>query len=205
MPRERASPRPSWSPPDASHWASSARQCGTAHESSRLPAPLTTACASPATSLPTTPSRSSTASATSCACPASRPSPKRSSTRSAWPRTSTACRLAMAATSPRPGAATAPTTRTGASAGCRGCGASKPPERHRSCTGPRSPTRRRQPSRSASATRPPGQTIVITLTGNGPKDQDASLRDGYTPLETTASTSEVARALALAAPALPLG
>ncbi|WP_051826256.1 threonine synthase [Kitasatospora aureofaciens] len=46
----------------------------------------------------------------------------------------------------------------------------------------------------------PGQTVVITLTGNGLKDQDASLRDGYTPLETGSSTAQVARALALTAP-----
>ncbi|WP_225882114.1 threonine synthase [Streptomyces aureocirculatus] len=41
----------------------------------------------------------------------------------------------------------------------------------------------------------PGQTVVVTLTGNGLKDQDASLRDGYTPVETSSSASEVARAL----------
>ncbi|MFH9069127.1 threonine synthase [Streptomyces alboflavus] len=51
----------------------------------------------------------------------------------------------------------------------------------------------------------PGQTIVITLTGNGLKDQDASLRDGYTPVETGSSTAEVARALSHTALASALG
>jgi threonine synthase len=45
----------------------------------------------------------------------------------------------------------------------------------------------------------PGLRVVITLSGNGLKDLDASLRDGYTATETSASTSEVARALRLAA------
>ncbi|MFI7611084.1 threonine synthase [Nonomuraea terrae] len=45
----------------------------------------------------------------------------------------------------------------------------------------------------------PGLRIVITLSGNGLKDLDASLRDGYTPLETAATTTAVARALHLAA------
>ncbi|GAB3660044.1 threonine synthase [Actinocorallia lasiicapitis] len=44
---------------------------------------------------------------------------------------------------------------------------------------------------------PQGQTIVITLTGNGLKDLDASLRDGYTPTPTSSTTSAVARALHL--------
>ncbi|WP_433444727.1 threonine synthase [Nonomuraea sp. CA-141351] len=45
----------------------------------------------------------------------------------------------------------------------------------------------------------PGLRIVITLSGNGLKDLDASLRDGYTSTETSSSTSDVARALHLAA------
>ncbi|MEV0387783.1 threonine synthase [Nonomuraea sp. NPDC050643] len=45
----------------------------------------------------------------------------------------------------------------------------------------------------------PGLRIVITLSGNGLKDLDASLRDGYTATETSAATSDVARALRLAA------
>ncbi|MER6514360.1 threonine synthase [Nonomuraea sp. NPDC001636] len=45
----------------------------------------------------------------------------------------------------------------------------------------------------------PGQRIVITLSGNGLKDQDASLRDGYTATETSSATSAVAQALGLAA------
>ncbi|MFC5828926.1 threonine synthase [Nonomuraea insulae] len=45
----------------------------------------------------------------------------------------------------------------------------------------------------------PGLRIVITLSGNGLKDLDASLRDGYTPTETSAATGDVARALRLAA------
>ncbi|MFE3452526.1 threonine synthase [Nonomuraea sp. NPDC059194] len=43
----------------------------------------------------------------------------------------------------------------------------------------------------------PGQTIVITLSGNGLKDLDASLRDGYTSTPTSADTTDVARALHL--------
>lgn len=45
----------------------------------------------------------------------------------------------------------------------------------------------------------PGLRIVVTLSGNGLKDLDASLRDGYTPRETPATTAAVARALRLAA------
>ncbi|TDD52968.1 threonine synthase [Nonomuraea terrae] len=45
----------------------------------------------------------------------------------------------------------------------------------------------------------PGLRIVITLSGNGLKDLDASLRDGYTPRETAATSTAVARALHLAA------
>lgn len=45
----------------------------------------------------------------------------------------------------------------------------------------------------------PGRTVVITLTGNGLKDQDAALHDGYTSTGTGSSTGEVARALRLAA------
>ncbi|SEH01373.1 threonine synthase [Nonomuraea solani] len=45
----------------------------------------------------------------------------------------------------------------------------------------------------------PGLRIVITLSGNGLKDLDASLRDGYTATETSAATADVARALRLAA------
>ncbi|MEO3868323.1 threonine synthase [Nonomuraea sp. B12E4] len=45
----------------------------------------------------------------------------------------------------------------------------------------------------------PGLRIVITLSGNGLKDLDASLRDGYTSAETSAATADVARALGLAA------
>ncbi|MFB4268696.1 threonine synthase [Nonomuraea sp. GTA35] len=44
-----------------------------------------------------------------------------------------------------------------------------------------------------------GLRIVITLSGNGLKDLDASLRDGYTATETSAATADVARALRLAA------
>ncbi|MEV4175794.1 threonine synthase [Nonomuraea sp. NPDC049709] len=44
-----------------------------------------------------------------------------------------------------------------------------------------------------------GLRIVITLSGNGLKDLDASMRDGYTSTETSAATSDVARALRLAA------
>jgi len=44
----------------------------------------------------------------------------------------------------------------------------------------------------------PGQRIVITLTGNGLKDLDASLRDGYTSTNVSSATSDVARALQLA-------
>ncbi|MEV6520518.1 threonine synthase [Longispora sp. NPDC051575] len=40
-----------------------------------------------------------------------------------------------------------------------------------------------------------GQTVVITLSGNGLKDTEASLHDGYEPTETSAATSDVARAL----------
>jgi threonine synthase len=46
---------------------------------------------------------------------------------------------------------------------------------------------------------PPGLRIVITLSGNGLKDLDASLRGGYTSAETSAATADVARALGLAA------
>lgn len=45
----------------------------------------------------------------------------------------------------------------------------------------------------------PGRTVVVTLTGNGLKDQDASLRDGHSPIPTGASTAEVADALRLTA------
>ncbi len=45
----------------------------------------------------------------------------------------------------------------------------------------------------------PGQTVVVTLTGNGLKDQDASLRDGYDSTVTGSSTAEVADALRLTA------
>ncbi|MFG1709834.1 threonine synthase [Nonomuraea sp. M3C6] len=45
----------------------------------------------------------------------------------------------------------------------------------------------------------PGLRIVITLSGNGLKDLDASLRDGYTSTETSSATADVARALRLAA------
>ncbi|WP_211370777.1 threonine synthase [Nonomuraea turkmeniaca] len=44
-----------------------------------------------------------------------------------------------------------------------------------------------------------GLRVVITLSGNGLKDLDASLRDGYTATETSAVTADVARALRLAA------
>ncbi|GAA3607345.1 threonine synthase [Nonomuraea rosea] len=44
----------------------------------------------------------------------------------------------------------------------------------------------------------PGLRIVITLSGNGLKDLDASMRDGYTATEASAATSDVARALGLA-------
>ncbi|MDP4504974.1 threonine synthase [Nonomuraea turcica] len=43
----------------------------------------------------------------------------------------------------------------------------------------------------------PGLRVVITLSGNGLKDLDASLRDGYTTTETSAVTADVARALRL--------
>ncbi|MFF4621683.1 threonine synthase [Nonomuraea jabiensis] len=45
----------------------------------------------------------------------------------------------------------------------------------------------------------PGLRIVITLSGNGLKDLDASLRGGYSSTETSSSASDVARALRLAA------
>jgi threonine synthase len=45
----------------------------------------------------------------------------------------------------------------------------------------------------------PGLRIVITLSGNGLKDLDASMRDGYTSTETSSATADVARALGLAA------
>lgn len=45
----------------------------------------------------------------------------------------------------------------------------------------------------------PGLRVVITLSGNGLKDLDASLRGGYTAAETSAATADVARALRLAA------
>ncbi|MGP3965019.1 threonine synthase [Nonomuraea sp. 3N208] len=45
----------------------------------------------------------------------------------------------------------------------------------------------------------PGLRVVITLSGNGLKDLDASLRDGCTTTETSAATADVARALRLAA------
>ncbi|MER6947557.1 threonine synthase [Nonomuraea sp. NPDC000554] len=45
----------------------------------------------------------------------------------------------------------------------------------------------------------PGQQIVITLSGDGLKDPDASLRDGYTSTQTSTATADVARALRLAA------
>ncbi|GIG62458.1 threonine synthase [Longispora fulva] len=40
-----------------------------------------------------------------------------------------------------------------------------------------------------------GQTVVITLSGNGLKDTEASLRDGYQPTEASAATADVARTL----------
>ncbi|MFC4118019.1 threonine synthase [Nonomuraea zeae] len=45
----------------------------------------------------------------------------------------------------------------------------------------------------------PGLRIVITLSGNGLKDLDASMRDGYTATEASADTADVARALGLPA------
>ena len=45
----------------------------------------------------------------------------------------------------------------------------------------------------------PGLRIVITLSGNGLKDLDASLRGGYTATGASAATADVARALGLAA------
>ncbi|MEU2674859.1 threonine synthase [Streptomyces sp. NPDC007164] len=45
---------------------------------------------------------------------------------------------------------------------------------------------------------PPAQRIVITVTGNGLKDPDASMLDGYDPVETSTVTTAVARALNLA-------
>ncbi|GAA3679533.1 threonine synthase [Nonomuraea antimicrobica] len=45
----------------------------------------------------------------------------------------------------------------------------------------------------------PGLRVVITLSGNGLKDLDASLHDGHTTTETSAATADVARALRLAA------
>ncbi|MGN9844948.1 threonine synthase [Nonomuraea sp. H19] len=45
----------------------------------------------------------------------------------------------------------------------------------------------------------PGLRIVITISGNGLKDLDASLHDGYTPAETSAAAADVARVLRLAA------
>jgi hypothetical protein len=56
-----------------------------------------------------------------------RPPPSRSATRSAGPRTCTACRSATRATSPPTGRATPSTTGAG-----RGCSASRPPARRRS-------------------------------------------------------------------------
>ncbi|WP_206283021.1 threonine synthase [Streptomyces chilikensis] len=44
----------------------------------------------------------------------------------------------------------------------------------------------------------PGQTVVVTLTGNGLKDQDSALRDGCPTTATGSSAAEVARALRLA-------
>lgn len=46
---------------------------------------------------------------------------------------------------------------------------------------------------------PSGLRVVITLSGNGLKDADAALRGGYAPVETTAATADVARALRLTA------
>ncbi|WP_394298349.1 threonine synthase [Streptomyces rimosus] len=43
----------------------------------------------------------------------------------------------------------------------------------------------------------PEQRIVITLSGNGLKDLDASMGDGYTSTRTSASTADVAHALRL--------
>jgi len=43
----------------------------------------------------------------------------------------------------------------------------------------------------------PGQRIVVTLTGNGLKDPDASLRDGYESTATGPATADVARELGL--------
>lgn len=45
----------------------------------------------------------------------------------------------------------------------------------------------------------PGRRVVITLSGNGLKDLDASLRDGYTSTVTSSATADVARALLTAA------
>jgi threonine synthase len=44
-----------------------------------------------------------------------------------------------------------------------------------------------------------GLTVVITLSGDGLKDPDASLRDGYDAAETPPAAADVARALRLAA------
>ncbi|MEU7897170.1 pyridoxal-phosphate dependent enzyme [Nonomuraea sp. NPDC049152] len=44
-----------------------------------------------------------------------------------------------------------------------------------------------------------GRRVVITLSGNGLKDLDASLRDGYTSTVTSSATADVARALLTAA------
>ncbi|MFD1934558.1 threonine synthase [Nonomuraea mangrovi] len=41
----------------------------------------------------------------------------------------------------------------------------------------------------------PGSRIVITLSGNGLKDLESSLRDGYASTETSSATADVARAL----------
>ena len=43
-----------------------------------------------------------------------------------------------------------------------------------------------------------GQRIVITVSGNGLKDPDASLADGYSTTKTSAATTDVARTLRLA-------
>ncbi|RSM97050.1 threonine synthase [Nonomuraea sp. WAC 01424] len=51
--------------------------------------------------------------------------------------------------------------------------------------------------RHAAGAVAPGRLIVITLSGNGLKDPDASLRDGGSPTRTSSATAEVARALAL--------
>jgi threonine synthase len=43
----------------------------------------------------------------------------------------------------------------------------------------------------------PGRQIVITVSGNGLKDPEASMRGGYESIETSTETRDVARALGL--------